>query len=91
MSDLAATLQYNTSWAAAKIRVILINMSKVESIEKQIADLPEEDLARLRKWFAEFDAALWDRQIERDSPAGKLDALIDEAIEEDAAGKTRTL
>jgi hypothetical protein len=36
-------------------------------------------LAEFRRWFAEFDAAAWDRQLEADATAGKLDALLAEA------------
>jgi len=63
-------------------------MSKVEAIEQQIKDLSAEELAQFRAWFAEFDWALWDRQIDRDSAAGKLDALAEKALREHARGKT---
>jgi hypothetical protein len=63
-------------------------MSKVESLEKRISALSAEELAEFRQWFAEFDAAAWDRQIERDAKAGKLDALADEALRDHAAGKS---
>ncbi len=66
-------------------------MTKIEAIEKEIEQLSEEDLSLFRRWFAEFDFALWDRQIERDSRAGKLDALIDQARRDHAAGKTKKL
>jgi len=66
-------------------------MSKIEAIEKQIQELSEEDLARFRQWFAEFDAELWDRQLERDVAAGKLDALAVKALEEHSKGKTTKL
>ena len=36
-------------------------------------------LAEFRRWFAEFDAAAWDRRLEADVTAGKLDALLTEA------------
>jgi hypothetical protein len=63
-------------------------MSKLEAIEKKVSDLSAEELAKFRRWFAEFDSAAWDRQIERDVKAGKLDALADEALREHAAGKS---
>jgi hypothetical protein len=63
-------------------------MSKLEAIEKKVSSLSAEELAKFRRWFAEFDAAEWDRQIERDVKAGKLDALADEALREHAAGKS---
>jgi hypothetical protein len=58
----------------------------IAEIEKAIQQLPAEQLARLRAWFAEFDAAQWDRQFEQDVAAGKLDALGDEAISDGASG-----
>lgn len=63
-------------------------MSKLEAIEKRVSGLSAEDLAEFRQWFAEFDSASWDRQIERDVKAGKFDALADEALHEHAAGKS---
>ena len=66
-------------------------MSEVEQIENRIKNLSPEELAKLRAWFAEFDAQAWDRQIEADSMAGKLDHLIEESLAEHKAGKSRSL
>jgi len=55
-------------------------MSTIQEIEDAIRKLPDEELATLRAWFAEFDAASWDRQFEQDVAAGRLDALADEAL-----------
>ncbi|MFH1043474.1 MAG: hypothetical protein V1796_00040 [Pseudomonadota bacterium] len=66
-------------------------MSKVESIEQQIQALSAEELAQLRAWFLEFDWALWDSQLDRDVGAGKLDALMEKALRNHAAGKTAPL
>ena len=63
-------------------------MRKLEAIEKKVSDLSGEELAKFRRWFAEFDAAAWDSQIERDVKAGKLDTVADEALREHAAGKS---
>lgn len=58
-------------------------MSKsVEDIEQEIADLSPEQLAQFRAWFEEFNADAWDRQIELDSSAGKLDRLAADALTE---------
>ena len=48
-------------------------------IEKRIEGLSPEELAKFRSWFIEFDARAWDRQIEADSKAGKLDRLVQSA------------
>jgi hypothetical protein len=66
-------------------------MGKVEKIERQIEDLSTQEMAELRKWFAAFDAEVWDRQIEADVRAGKLDALAEEALRAYASGTTRKL
>ena len=63
-------------------------MGKVERIERDIQGLTPEELAELRQWFAEFDAAAWDRQIEADTRRGKLDKLADEALKAHASGKS---
>jgi hypothetical protein len=51
----------------------------VEQIRAAVQGLPRKDLARFRKWFARYDAALWDRQLERDVDEGRLDSLAREA------------
>ena len=66
-------------------------MTDVEQIEQQIEHLDDQAFARLRLWFLEYDHARWDRQVEADSAAGKLDFLADEARAEHRAGKTRPL
>jgi hypothetical protein len=53
--------------------------------------LSPEELSQFREWFLEFDWAVWDRQLERDVRAGKLDALADKALRDHAAGKTKPL
>ena len=66
-------------------------MSSVKEIETAVTGLSAEDLAAFRNWFAEFDAQIWDRQIESDAAAGKLDRLIDESMADHRANKSRPL
>ena len=66
-------------------------MSEVEQIENRIKNLSPEELAKLRAWFAEFDAQAWDSQIEADSTAGRLDRFIEESLAEHKAGNSRPL
>jgi len=66
-------------------------MSEVEQIERQIESLPPKDLIRLRRWFLDFDARVWDQQIATDSRAGKLDDLVAEARANYEGGKARSL
>ena len=56
-------------------------MTQVEKLEQTIEQLSPDELATFRSWFIEFDAAEWDRQIENDSEAGKLDRLAQSAME----------
>jgi len=66
-------------------------MGKIESVEREIEQFSAEELAAFRSWFAEFDAAAWDRQFERDAASGKLDKFADEAMAALRAGKCRDL
>jgi hypothetical protein len=67
------------------------SMSKVENIEQEIRDLTPSELVAFRRWFLEFDAQAWDRQIEEDIREGKLDKLADEALASHRAGKSKEL
>lgn len=62
-------------------------MSKIEQIEKEIQALTPEELAAFRKWFLEFDAAMWDQQIEEDVRTGKLDTLAEKALKGFKSGR----
>ena len=64
---------------------------QVQEIQAAIESLPHDDYVRLRKWFSERDWEEWDKQIEQDSQAGKLDFLIQEAMQEKAKGKLKEL
>jgi hypothetical protein len=66
-------------------------MSEIEELERRIQSLPAEDLARFRAWFIEFDHLTWDRRIEADSKAGKLNGLISQALADYGAGKAREI
>jgi hypothetical protein len=66
-------------------------MGAIDAIEQAIAALPPAQLAEFRRWFAEFDAAAWDGQIEQDATAGRLDALAAEALADYESGPARSL
>jgi hypothetical protein len=55
-------------------------MSKVEQIEREIQELTPSELGAFRRWFLEFDAQAWDRQIEEDARSGKLDRMAAQAL-----------
>lgn len=62
-------------------------VTRIEKIEQQIRALSPEELAALRVWFASFDAEAWDRQLEADIEAGKLNAMAERALRAHAAGR----
>jgi hypothetical protein len=66
-------------------------MTKVEALEHEVQKLTQEELAAFRDWFAEYDWEAWDRQLERDVAAGKLDKLAAEALAEFERGETREI
>ena len=55
-------------------------MSTVEEIKQAVHALSAIDLATFRAWFADFDADLWDLQLDQDVAEGRLDALANEAL-----------
>jgi hypothetical protein len=66
-------------------------MSTIDEIENAIRALTAEELATFRDWFAEFDAVEWDKQLEKDVAAGRLDALAEEAIKDRRDGRCSSL
>lgn len=66
-------------------------MGKLETLEQEIKTLTAGELSQFRTWFAQFDAAAWDKQVERDITAGKLDSLARQAMAAHAGGKTKLL
>lgn len=66
-------------------------MSELEKLAERIEKLSPEELRKFREWFAEFDAHLWDTQIEVDVKSGKLDQMVSDALVDYTTGKTREL
>jgi hypothetical protein len=66
-------------------------MGKIERLEQEIRALSADELSRLRRWFIEYDAEAWDREIEADVIAGKLDRLAEEALRDYAEGRTKRI
>ena len=63
-------------------------MSAAEIID-QVQKLPPKEVFELGRWLREYEAELWDHQIENDIRSGKLDKRAQEALKELRAGKTR--
>jgi hypothetical protein len=68
-----------------------MNTVSVEDIKVAIESLPKNDYLNLRDWFVRRDWELWDKKIEADSKQGKLDFLIEEALQEKEKGELRQL
>jgi hypothetical protein len=66
-------------------------MSRISDLEREVQSLSADELATFRRWFAEFDAAAWDRQFDGDVKAGKLDTLGERARQAHASGKSSKL
>jgi hypothetical protein len=63
----------------------------IEELQSAVAQLPAEELDRFSQWFEEFLAEQWDRRIEADILAGRLDAAGRRADEEFEAGRCTQL
>ena len=66
-------------------------MSKVEAIKQQIEKLSADELAMFRRWYAMFDAEVWDREFEADAKASRLDALAEKPLRAHSSRKTKPL
>jgi hypothetical protein len=66
-------------------------MSRVDEIKAEIERLPGPEIAELLRWLSDKDWERWDKQIEADCQAGRLDFLIQEARREKAEGKLKDL
>jgi len=66
-------------------------MRKVEKLENEVQQLNPDELAAFRDWFRKYDSDEWDKEIEKDVSAGRLDKLAEEAIAAHKAGRTREI
>jgi hypothetical protein len=65
----------------------VFNMSTVQEIESAITQLGPKEVHAVADWLQEYREELWDKQIEADANAGKLDPLIKKAKAGYRAGK----
>ncbi len=63
----------------------------VEELESIVSRLSEAELARFSEWFEEFMADAWDRKIEQDLNAGRLDPALKRADDHYNAGRCTPL
>jgi hypothetical protein len=66
-------------------------MSTVVEIEKALQTLPVDDARKVAGWLQAYLDETWDKQIDGDIAAGRLDKLWDNAKTEIAAGRVKPL
>ena len=66
-------------------------MSTVAEIEKAIQKLSPKEIKAVADWLQEFREEMWDRQIEADAKAGRLDKLMEEAKQDYRAGRCKPI
>jgi hypothetical protein len=59
----------------------------LQELEAAVARLPSRDLAAFKRWFDEYLADEWDRRIEADILAGRLEAAGSKADADFEAGR----
>ena len=64
---------------------------KVDAIKSAIASLPRSEVIKLGEWFRQFEAQVWDAQLQGDIKAGKLDRVAKEALADFEAGRCTEL
>ena len=69
--------------------------TRVEHIAEQVRALPDQEREELLSWLAAFELGqpdTWDEEIARDSaPSGRMQAVLDQARCDIAAGRTKPL
>ena len=63
----------------------------IPEIQRAVQELPEKDQWKFKEWLDEFMADQWDREMERDAAAGKLDKFVAEADANVKAGRSKPL
>ena len=66
-------------------------MSTVAEIENALQKLPVDQAWKVADWLQEYLDTKWDKQIDADIAAGKLDKLADEALADHRAGRMKPL
>ena len=66
-------------------------MSTVQEIETAIQKLTPQEIKAVADWLQEYREELWDKQIDADAAAGKLDRFADKALEDHRAGRVKPL
>ncbi len=63
----------------------------LQELESAVSQLPADELTAFARWFEEYLADAWDRRIEEDIKAGRLDEAGRRADADFEAGRCRPL
>ena len=66
-------------------------MSTFNEIESALRQLPEKEAREGAGWLQNYLAEKWDRQIDADIDAGRLNRLANQALTDYRAGKVKPL
>jgi len=64
-------------------------MARIEELANEVQQLSREELVAFRDWFRKYDSDEWDKEIEEDIWAGRLEGLSNKAIADHKAGSTK--
>ena len=63
----------------------------LQELESAVSQLPADELTAFARWFEEYLADVWDRRIEEDIKAGRLDEAGRRADADFEAGRCKPL
>ena len=63
----------------------------LQELESAVSQLPADQLTAFARWFEEYLADAWDRRIEADIQAGRLDEAARRADADFEAGRCKPL
>lgn len=63
----------------------------LQELEAAVSNLPADELTAFARWFEEYLADAWDRRIEEDIKAGRLDEAGRRADADFEAGRCKPL
>jgi hypothetical protein len=66
-------------------------MSNVVEIESALRALPVKDARAVADWLQEYLDQQWDKQMDEDVAAGRLDKLAEQALDHYRAGRVKPL
>ena len=66
-------------------------MTEIEELEAAVINLSTDKLFQFSQWFEEFMAEQWDKKIEADISAGRLDTIAQQVDDDFNAGRAQPL